>query len=232
LKFEEDVAAICALYRSVGDLHAGGSYVVSTDERTGMQAIERIHPTLPSMPGSIERIEFEYVRHGTLCLTANLDLLTGAIIEPTIARTRTNDDFVGHVQRLVSLAPSAGWVLVVDNLDTHRSEPLVRWVAEQSGDTQDLGEMSSRGILGSRKNRAAYLSDPSHRIRFVYTPRHTSWMNQVEIWFSVLTRRFLRRASFRSLDDLRTRLLAFIDYFNEVLAHPYRWTYAGKPLRS
>lgn len=232
LKFEEDVAAICELYRSVGDLHARGSYVVSTDERTGMQALERRYPSKPPIPGSIERVEFEYIRHGTLCLTANFDILTGSIVEPTIAETRGNEDFLGHVQRLVSLSPSAGWVLVTDNLDTHRSEPLVRWVAAQLGDDQDLGEMSKRGVLGSRKSRAKYLSDASHRIRFVYTPRHTSWMNQVEIWFSVLSRRFLQRASFTSLDDLRTRLLAFIDYFNEVLAHPYRWTYTGRPLRA
>lgn len=226
------MAAICELYRSVGELHASGSYVVSTDERTGMQALERLHPTLPPRRGSIERIEFEYIRHGTLCLTANFNVLTGTIIEPTIAETRGNEDFLGHVQRLVSLNPSAGWILVVDNLDTHRSESLVRWVADQLQDTQELGEMSTRGILGSRKSRAAYLSDPSHRIRFVYTPRHASWMNQVEIWFSILSRRFLQRASFTSLDDLRTRLMAFIDYFNEVLAHPYSWTYTGRPLRA
>jgi transposase len=197
-----------------------------------MQALERLHPTKPAIPGSIERIEFEYVRHGTLCLTANFDVVTGTIIEPTIAETRGNEDFLGHIVRTVSLNASAGWVFIVDNLDTHRSGELVRWVAGQLGDEQDLGEMSKRGILGSRKSRAAYLSDPAHRIRFAYTPRHASWVNQVELWFSVLSRRFLRRASFTSLDDLQTRLLAFIGYFNEVLAHPYRWTYTGRPLRA
>lgn len=206
--------------------------MVSTDERTGMQALERLHPTKRSIPGSIERVEFEYVRHGTLCLTANFDIVTGSIVEPTIAPTRGNVDFVGHVGRTVALNPGAGWVFIVDNLDTHRSEELVRWVAAQLGDEQDLGEMSTRGILGSRKSRAAYLTDAAHRIRFVYTPRHASWINQIELWFSVLARRFLRRASFTSLDDLRARLLAFIDYFNEVLAHPYRWTYTGRPLRA
>lgn len=197
-----------------------------------MQALERLHPTKPTLRGSIERVEFEYVRHGTLCLTANLDIVTGTIIEPTIAETRGNQDFLAHVVRTVSLNASAGWVFIVDNLDTHRSEELVRWVAGQLGDEQDLGEMSKRGILGSRKNRAAYLSDRTHRIRFAYTPRHASWVNQVELWFSVLSRRFLRRSSFTSLEDLRRRLLAFIGYFNEVLAHPYRWTYTGRPLRA
>jgi hypothetical protein len=173
------VALICDLYRSVEEYHEAGFYVVSTDERTGMQALERLHPTKPAIPGHIELIEFEYIRHGTLCLTANFDVLTGTIVEPTIAQTRGNDDFLGNVQRVVGLSPSAGWIFVTDNLDTHRSEVLVRWVADQIGDTQDLGQMSKHGILGSRKSRAEYLSDPAHRIRFVYTPRHTSWMNQV-----------------------------------------------------
>jgi transposase len=197
-----------------------------------MQALERLHPTKPAMPGCIELEEFEYIRHGTLCLTANFDVLTGSIIEPTIAETRNNGDFLGHVQRLVGLSPSAGWVLIVDNLDTHKSELLVRWVADQIGDSQDLGVMSQSGVLESRKTRTAYLSDPNHRIRFAYTPKHASWVNQVELWFSVLSRRFLRRQSFTSIEDLRTRLMAFIDYFNEVLAHPYKWTHTGRPLRA
>ena len=215
----------------MGALHEAGVYLVSIDERTGMQALERKYPTKPAIPGHDELVEFEYIRHGTLCLTANFDVLTGTIIEPTIAETRNNEDFLGHLQRLVSLNPSAGWWFVADNLDTHKSEPVVRWVAEQIGDPQDLGVMSKSGILATRKSRTQYLSDPAHQIRFIYTPRHASWMNQVEIWFGVLSRRFLKWQSFTSLDDLRTRLSAFIEYFNQVLAHPYRWTYTGRPLR-
>lgn len=197
-----------------------------------MQALERLHPTLPSKPGYVERIEFEYKRHGTLCLTANFDVLTGSIIEPTIQETRNNEDFLGHIQRSVALNPAAGWIFVVDNLDPHKSEILVRWVAEEIGDTTNLGVMSKSGALASRKSRTEYLSAAEHRIRFAYTPRHASWVNQVELWFGVLSRRFLRRQSFPSLDDLRSRLMAFINYFNEVLAHPYRWTYTGRPLRA
>ena len=132
----------------------------------------------------------------------------------------------------MQLNPTAGWIFVVDNLDPHKSEILVRWVAEEIGDTTDLGEMSKSGALGSRKSRTKYLSAAEHRIRFAYTPRHASWVNQVELWFGVLSRRFLRRQSFTSLEDLRVRLMAFIGYFNEVLAHPYKWTYTGRPLRA
>ncbi len=87
-------------------------------------------------------------------------------------------------------------------------------------------------VVAQMATRKAFLEDSEHRIRVVYTPRHTSWLNQVEIWFSILSRRALKRASFTSLDDLRQRLLEFIDYFNAVLAKPFKWTYAGKPLRS
>lgn len=195
-----------------------------------MQALERLHPTKPSRPGLVERIEFEYIRHGTWCLTANLEVATGKILAPTIEETRTRDQFVAHVGRTIASDPEGEWVFIVDNLDTHKSEELVRYVAEQIGHIDDLGKKFVRGVLQSRASRTAFLADPAHRIRFVYTPRHCSWLNQIELWFSSLSRRFLRRASFSSKEDLRSRLLAFIDYFNAILAKPYRWTYTGRPL--
>lgn len=203
-----------------------------TDEKTGMQALERIHPTLPTRPGLIERVEFEYRRHGRLCLMANFEVATGRVIEPTLGPTRTEEDFVAHIARTIDTDPDATWVFVVDQLDTHKSEGLVRLVADRCGITSDLGVKGKSGILRRMATRKTFLEQPSHRVRFVYTPRHASWLNQVEIWFSILARRALKRASFASLDDLKRRVLGFIDYFNAVLAKPFRWTYAGKPLRS
>lgn len=228
--YAQRVAAVCETYAQAPQLHEQGVHVVSTDEKTGMQALERLHPTKPTVPGLTERMEFEYIRHGTLCLTANFEIATGEVLSPRIAETRTNEDFVQHIRTTIESDPDGQWIFVVDNLDPHKSEELVRFVAHAIGDTQELGRMSKSGVLKSRATRTAYLEQPSHRIRFVFTPRHCSWLNQVELWFSVLARRFLRRASFTSKHDLQQRLIAFIDYFNAVLARPYRWTYTGRLL--
>jgi len=203
---------------------------VCTDEKTSIQALERIHPTKPTRPGLTERREFEYKRHGTLCLIANFDVATGKVIVPTIGPTRNEQDFAAHIAKTIDTDPDAHWVFVLDQLDTHKSETLARLVAERCGLDDDLGIKGKSGVLKSMATRKAFLEDTDHRIRVVYTPRHASWLNQIEIWFSILARRALKRASFTSQDQLRERLLAFIEYFNAILAKPFRWTYAGKPL--
>lgn len=173
--------------------------------------------------GRPERVESWYRRHGTLCLTANLDLATGQVVAPTIQRTRTNEDFVGHVERTVATDPNARWIFVVDNLDTHRSEDLVRRVATMCGETSELGRKWKTGPLRNRASRGAFLSDTAHRIRFVYTPKHCSWLNEVERWFSKLARSLLRRGSFKSREDLAAQIRAYIAYYNTVSARPHRW---------
>ena len=207
-----------------------GVHLVSTDEKTGIQALERVHPDQPAAPGQLERREFEYHRHGTQALIANFEVATGQLVSPTVGDTRTEADFVDHIRATVATDPGAGWVFVVDQLNTHKSAGLVQRVAELCAVPDDLGRKGESGILRDMASRKAFLEDGTHRVRFVYTPRHCSWLNQVEIWFSILSRRLLRRASFASTEELKHRILAFIRVFNETLAKPFRWTYIGKPL--
>ena len=177
---------------------------MSTDELTGVQALERKHPGLPLAPGKVERREFEYIRHGTRSFIISRDVVTGQIVEPYGGPRRTEADFLQHVEAVTASDRAAQrWHFVVDNLDTHRSESLVRWVARESGLELELGKKGKWGILANRESRAAFLSDPSHRIVFHYTPKHTSWMNQVEIWLSILVRKLLQRGSFKSVTDLK-----------------------------
>lgn len=230
-EFATETAKISALYQAAPALAEEGTHVISTDEKTGMQALERIAPTKPPAPGQIEKREFEYTRHGTTCLIANLDVATGKLVSPSIGPTRTEVDFVEHVRRTVATDAKAAWVFVLDQLNTHLSEGLVRLVAELCRTTDELGRKGKSGVLESIPSRRAFLTDKTHRIRFVYTPKHCSWMNQIEIWFSILAARLLRRASFVSTEQLKERIRKFIDYFNETLAKPFRWTFTGIPLR-
>jgi DDE superfamily endonuclease len=229
-QFDTDVQTICELYQQAPHLHEQGVHIVSTDEKTGIQANERAHPTRLMKPGLVERVEFEYIRHGTQTLIANFEVATGQVLAPSVGPTRTEEDFVSHVEGTTRCDPTAAWIFIVDRLNTHQSESLVRFVANQCGMNAELGVKGKSGILESMPSRAAFLQDPTHRIRFVYTPKHTSWLNQVEIWFSILVRRLLKRASFTSVTELRQRLLAFIEYFNKTLAKPFKWTYMGRPL--
>jgi putative transposase len=208
-----------------------GERLISMDEMTGVQALERKYPGLPLRPGQVERREFEYVRHGTLAFMINFDVATGQVLAPSVGPTRTEADYLRHVQRLVATDPEARkWHIVVDNLNIHQSVSLVRYVAQISGVSEDLGEAGKRGILQSMQRRAAFLSDGSHKVVFHYTPKHASWMNQVEIWLSILVRKLLRRGNFTSVEDLRAKVLAFIDYFNATMAKPFKWTFTGKAL--
>jgi hypothetical protein len=117
---------------------------------------------------------------------------------------------------------------MVDNLNIHQPEALVRWIAQQEGIAPErLGVKGKSGMLHSMESRAAFLHDPTHQVVFHYMPKHASWMNQVKIWLSMLVRKLLKRGNFLSLDDLRDQILAFIAYYNQTMAKPIKWTYAG-----
>lgn len=184
-------------------------------------------------PGQRERQEFEYSRHGTQTLMASFDVATGRIAKGTVGDSRNEADFLAHLHAVMATDPNATqWHLVMDCLNTHQSESLVRYVAELEGVDIDLGKKGQSGIVKSMATRAAFLKETTHKVVFHFTPKHCSWLNQIEIWFSILVRKLLRRASFCNTADLKARILDFIAYFNDTMAKPFKWTYQGKALKA
>jgi transposase len=230
-QFQKQVEAVCDTYVGAPQRErTEHTHTVCVDEMTGIQALERTAATKPMIAGKPARIEFEYERHGTLTLIGNFKVTTGELLAPTIGPTRTETDFASHIEQTTAIDPTASWVFVTDNLNIHCSETLVQVVAKACEISETLGKKGVRGVLKSVATRQAFLSSPSHRIRFVYTPKHSSWLNQIETVFGVIMRKVVRRGSFTSVNDLRDKLLNFIEYFNRVFAHPFRWTYTGRPL--
>jgi len=223
-EFEAKTLAIARLYLDAPRLHQHGELVLCVDEKTSIQALERKHPDRPMAPGQPERREFEYIRHGTRCLIATLVVPTGQILGD-VSRRRGSLDFCRHLRHVAAQLPDTKrfhWVM--DNLNTHWNLSLCRCIARLSGVPFEPKN------LRTGAQRRAFLTNPEHQHVIHYTPKHGSWLNQIEIWFGVLQRRVIRRGNFRSKADLTRKILEYIAYYNKHLAHPYRWTYTGQPL--
>jgi len=222
--FDAKARAICQLYVKALTMYQQGRLLICCDEKTGMQALGRPAPTQPAQPGKPERREQDYIRYGTRALITSFVVATGEVIGD-LGPTRTSVDFAAHLEHVAGRFPEIeGCDWVVDNLNTHWSLDVCRLIAELSSVPFVEAE------LRTGEQRRAFLADQTHKHVFHFTPTHGSWLNQVELWFSVLGRRFLKRGDFSSMEDFEARLRAFLDDYNRHHAHPYRWTYTGTPL--
>lgn len=233
--FDRQVKEVCQIYLEAAHAHhQQGTRTICVDEMTSLQANERRAKTRRSNPSKIGLRECQYNRHGTQSLTGSWDVVLGKMIGTTIGATRKGKDFAEHMKQTFATDPEANWIVVLDNLNTHHGEEIVRLVAKLLGiDENTLGNKKRRrGILGSVKSRRNFLTDPTHRIRFVFIPKHSSWLNQIETIFGIISRRVMRYGSFTSKADLKQKLLSFVEYFNLTFAKPMNWTYKGKPTQS
>lgn len=197
-QFREKVNDICALYRQPPK----GAVVLSIDEKTGIQAIERKHADRAPQPGRLRRREFEYVRHGTQALIAALDVHSGRVIGSCTPR-RTQDDLLAFMEQVAQAYPRGRVHVVWDNLNTHRAQQV--W--------------------------ADFNARHRHRFVFHFTPLHASWVNQIELLFGIYSRRVLRHASHTSVEHLRERTEAFFAQRNQA-PRPFKWTFAGFELQT
>jgi transposase len=193
-EFEPKMLAVVGLY-----LHPRENVMVlSVDEKTSIQALDRTEPRLPMKPHRIERLSHEYKRHGTASLSASLEVHSGQVHAEPIQRNNSAT-FIRFLRGLLQAYPGKELYLIADNGSSHRSKKTLAWVAKHK------------------------------RLHFTFTPTHASWLNQIEIWFGILTRKVVRRGIFKSREELVDRLMNFIKAYNRE-ARPFEWTYTGNSL--
>ncbi len=193
-EFEPKMMAIVGLYLNPPE----NAVVLSVDEKTSIQALDRTQPRLPMKPHRIERLSHEYKRNGTASLLAALEVHSGQIQGETIQHNNS-DTFLRFLRRLLQIYPDKDLYVVLDNGSSHRSKKTLNWVGKHK------------------------------RVHLAFTPTHASWLNQIEIWFGILTRKVVRRGIFKSKAELVAKLMEFIEAYNHD-ARPFQWTYSGNPL--
>ena len=193
-EFEPKMLAVVGLYMRPPQ----NAVVLSVDEKTSLQALDRTQPRLPMKPHRIERLSHEYKRHGTASLLASLEVHSGQVHAEPIQRNDSTT-FIRFLRRLLQAYPEKELYLIADNGSSHRSKKTLAWVAKHK------------------------------RLHLTFTPTHASWLNQIEIWFGILTRKVVRRGIFKSRDELVQRLMNFIKAYNQE-ARPFEWNYTGNPL--
>lgn len=222
------VTLICQLILQAIKTPNEGLQLISVDEKTSIQALERISASIQSTPGQVRRIEHEYKRQGSTCLMAAVDVGRGHIIHHRIHPTRTEEDFLLFIKQTVSnLDPNRPIVFMADQLNTHMSVSLVKWIAEQISFGEDLGCARRKGILKNMSSRKAFLEHTQHHIRFAYTPKHCSWLNPIENWFAKLQRHVIRFGNFQSVNELESKIRQYIEFYNKSLAKPLKWKFSG-----
>ena len=231
-EFVSQVSLICSLIieatktTEAAEAAEKKTHLVSVDEKTGIQALSRLE--VPMSEGKDKRRECEYNRNGTTTLIAGFEVGEGKLINHCLGPTRTEKDFLSFCQNTVALYDQGDEVIfLADQLNTHKSATLVEWIAKEIDFQQDLGVKGKKGILKSMETRKAFLETPTHRIRFVYTPKHCSWLNPIENWFGKLQRHIITKGNFDSVEDLNTKITAYIDYYNQSMIVPLKWKFKG-----
>ena len=220
------VALICTLIKNCLSDNYKHIHLISVDEKTGIQALWR--KTTAMYKGRLKRQEYEYKRNGTTTLIAGFCIRSGKVIHQHLGQTRNEADFLKFCQQSVKLYPKQeAKIFLLDQLNTHKSASLVKWVAEELDYKEDLGIKGKKGILKTMDSRMAFLENPSHTIRFVFTPKHCSWLNPIENWFGKLQRHVITGGIFSSVKELELQIRKYIKYYNRCLIKPLNWKFAG-----